>query len=83
MYNRKTYIPYTLEEAVEINKAMYSMYMNAGVQVIRIGLQPTESINEGVDVVAGPFHPAFRELVEGSLLIDKIFEAMKDAKEAL
>lgn len=83
MYNRKTYIPYTLEEAVEISKAMYSMYMNAGVQVIRIGLQPTESINEGVDVIAGPFHPAFRELVESSLLIDKIFEAMKDAKEAI
>lgn len=83
MYNRNTYIPYTLDEAVEISKVMYNMYMNAGVNVIRIGLQPTDSINEGADVVAGPFHPAFRELVESNLLIDKIFETMKDSKEAV
>lgn len=83
MYNRKDYIPYTLDEAVEISRVMYDMYMNAGVNVIRIGLQPTESINEGGDVVAGPFHPAFRELVEGSLLVDKILKAMNDNKEAV
>lgn len=83
MYNRKDYIPYTLDEAVEISKAMYDMYMNAGVNVIRIGLQPTESINEGGDVVAGPFHPAFRELVEGSLLVDKILKAMDTNKDAV
>ena len=32
-----------------------------------MGLQPTEEINVGKDVIAGPFHPAFRELVEGSI----------------
>ena len=81
MYNRKEYIPYTLEEAVEICKKLYIMYTEAGVQVIRIGLQPTDTINEGKDVVAGPFHPAFRELVEGSILCDSIREKLKDKKE--
>ena len=76
MYKRNTYIPYTLEEAVEISKVMYDMYRNAGVNVIRIGLQPTDK-----DVISGPFHPAFRELVEGSLIIDKIIENTKNISE--
>ncbi|WP_294354619.1 radical SAM protein [uncultured Clostridium sp.] len=77
MYNRGTYIPYTLDEAVEICKKLYKMYTEKNVNVIRIGLQPTDEIAEGKDVVAGPFHPAFRELVEGSILADKVREELK------
>lgn len=77
MYERGEYIPYTLEEAVEISKIMYDMYTENNIKVIRIGLQPTETISENGDVVAGPFHPAFRELVESSLLVDKILKEME------
>ncbi|AOR23251.1 elongator complex protein 3 [Clostridium taeniosporum] len=72
MYKMGLYVPYTLEEAVQISKAMYKLYIENNIQVIRIGLQPTESINEGADIVSGPFHPAFRELVESSLISDLI-----------
>ncbi|MBE6070965.1 MAG: radical SAM protein [Clostridium butyricum] len=81
MYKRNIYTPYTLEEAVDISKVMYDMYKSSGVNVIRIGLQPTDSIAEGKDVVSGPFHPAFRELVEGSLIVDKIIENSKNNNE--
>lgn len=77
LYRKGEYIPYTLKEAVEISKIIYGMLVSEGINVIRIGLQPTEVINEGGDIVAGPFHPAFRELVEGSLLCDMIKEALK------
>ncbi|AWK51341.1 radical SAM protein [Clostridium beijerinckii] len=83
MYKCNEYVPYSLEEAVDISKVMYEMYRKNNVNVIRIGLQPTESINEGGDIIAGPFHPSFRELVEGSLLVDIILENMHDEKEAL
>lgn len=83
MYNAKEYIPYSLEEAVKISKTIYDMYRKNKIQVIRIGLQPTESIAEGKDVVAGPFHPSFRELVEGSLLVDIILENMKEEKNVV
>ena len=82
MYKCNEYIPYSLEEAVNISKVMYDMYRKNNINVIRIGLQPTESINEGGDIVAGPFHPSFRELVEGSLLSDIILENMKEEKNA-
>nr|WP_312290368.1 radical SAM protein [Clostridium chromiireducens] len=82
MYISNKYIPYSLEEAVNVSKVMYDMYRRNGINVIRIGLQPNESINEGKDIVAGPFHPSFRELVEGSLLVDMILENMREEKSA-
>lgn len=80
MYKRHEYNPYTLKQAVEISKVLYRMYEENNIQVIRIGLQPTDSINEGNDVIGGPFHPAFRELVEGSIYADYIREGLKDKK---
>jgi histone acetyltransferase (RNA polymerase elongator complex component) len=83
MYLRGEYVPYTLDDAVEVCKEIYKLYTEAKIQVIRIGLQPTEAINEGAEVVAGPFHPAFRELVEGSLMCDKIRETLGSPSKAL
>lgn len=67
MYIEKIYKPYTLDEAVEIGERVYSMLVANDINVIRVGLQPTEEINYGGELVAGPFHPAFRELIEGSI----------------
>ena len=51
------------------------------IDVIRVGLQNTEEICEPgsnqSEVVAGPFHPAFRQLVESGLWYDAIVEKIK------
>lgn len=78
MYNRGTYKPYTLEEAIDISKVIYGMLTSHNINVIRIGLQPTEEINTGKDIVDGPFHPSFRELVEGSIFNDIVRDTLKD-----
>ena len=80
MYKSGSYIPYTLEEAVRISKLAYGMLTSNEINVIRIGLQPTEEINEGKEIVIGPFHPAFRELVESSIINDMIYEFLYDKK---
>lgn len=81
MYNAETYKPYELYEAVEITKIIYSMLIANDIKVIRVGLQPTEEINSGKELVAGPFHPAFRELVESRLYNELILnEIPKDYK---
>lgn len=72
------YKPYTLEEAVEISKIIYGMYVSNGINVIRIGLQPTEEINYDKEIVDGPFHPSFRELVESSIYKDIIVNTVKE-----
>ena len=83
MFNRNIYTPYSLEEAVDICKELYKLYDQSKIQVIRMGLQPTETIREGKDIVAGPFHPSFRELVEGKLFSEKIKELLNDKKEGI
>ncbi|MGY0372105.1 elongator complex protein 3 [Clostridium sp. JNZ J1-5] len=81
MYKLNTYKPYSLEEAVDISKLIYSMFQANNINVIRIGLQPTEEINYGKELVAGPFHPSFRELVEGSLYNEIILENLQEYNE--
>lgn len=77
MYERGEYKPYTLNEAVDIAKKLFCLFKYNHVNVIRVGLQTTDNITEGRDIVAGPYHPAFRELVEGSLLCDMINEEIE------
>jgi histone acetyltransferase (RNA polymerase elongator complex component) len=80
MFKTGLYKPLTLQEAVDITAYMYSEYMVNGINVIRIGLQNTDSIKEGADVVGGPFHSAFRQLVEQNLYLNSIKEIIKDKK---
>lgn len=83
MYLNGLYTPTSLEEAVQLAKYTYLKFENAGINVIRIGLQATDNINFDKDVVAGPFHSAFGELVINEIYKDKIEEIIKknDFKE--
>lgn len=72
MYLTGKYKPQTVEEAVLLCKEILLMFENANINVIRVGLQPTEEINSDASVVAGPFHSSFRELVESSIYFDLI-----------
>ncbi|URZ00787.1 elongator complex protein 3 [Clostridium felsineum] len=78
MYRKGMYKPYELNECVEISKVIFGMLSVNSIEVIRIGLQPTEEINTDGELVAGPFHPAFRELVEGSIMNEMVFQNLKN-----
>lgn len=67
LYKEGLYKPLSLGEAIEISSRLYMIYSYKKIPVIRIGLQPTENINEKKDVVAGPFHPSIRQLVETNI----------------
>lgn len=78
MYEIGCYKPLTLEEAVEITSLIYSHYAANNINVIRIGLQNTDTINQEEDVAAGPFHPAFRQLVEERIYLYAIAGLLKN-----
>lgn len=63
MFERGEYAPWTLEAMVSVCCDLMEIFKDAGVRVIRVGLQPTEELTQSL--VAGPFHPSFRELVHG------------------
>ena len=80
-YYDGTYEPLSVVQAVETCKQLVRMFNDKKIDVIRVGLQNTEEICEPgsnqSEVVAGPFHPAFRQLVESSLWYDAIVEKIK------
>ena len=71
-YAAGRFVPLTLEEAVTQAAWAYRELTEAGVNVIRIGLQPDEELCAPGNILAGPFHPAMGELVKSRVLRDKI-----------
>jgi histone acetyltransferase (RNA polymerase elongator complex component) len=63
LYHEGKYTPLNLEEAIEETVPIYELFLNHDVTVLKVGLHPTEGFNSGADLVAGPYHPNFRELV--------------------
>ncbi len=61
-YKKGTYRPLSLEEAVEWTKHLLLFFEKTPVKVIRTGLHPSEGLTTGDELIAGPFHPSFKEL---------------------
>mgnify|MGYP000162316029 FL=1 len=76
-----TYKPLTVVQAVEVCKEIVRLFHDKNIDIIRIGLQPTDEISEPgsekSEVVAGPYHPAFRQLVESAMWYDAIVGKIK------
>lgn len=81
MYSQGIYTPYTLEQAVEICAQLLDLYENENINVIRTGLQATDNISEGADVIAGPYHPAFGQMVESRRMLKTIEEKIKSSSK--
>ena len=80
-YKEGKYEPLPLVQAVETCKELVSMFVKKKIEVIRVGLQNTDEITspkeKNSEVVAGPYHPAFRQLVESGLWYDAIVAKIK------
>jgi histone acetyltransferase (RNA polymerase elongator complex component) len=63
MYLNTLYRPWSLNEMVKICRGMVSLFNAENIPIIRLGLQHTETLEQ--DIVAGPYHPSFGELVKG------------------
>lgn len=76
-----TYKPLTVVQAVEVCKEIVRLFHDKNIDIIRIGLQPTDEISEPgsekSEVVAGPYHPAFRQLVKSAMWYDAIVGKIK------
>ena len=63
-------------QGVEICKDLVRSFADKNVETIRIGFQDAE-LTEGEGIIAGPFHPAFRQLVQIAMWYDAIVEKIK------
>ncbi len=80
-YEEGKYKPLSVVQTVEVCKDLVRMFTDKKIDVIRIGLQTTDEISKpgskNSEVVAGPFHPALRQLVESAMWYDAIVGKIK------
>ncbi len=61
------YTPLTIEEAIIRSAAVMKRFVDAGVEVIRVGLCASENLSDKDTYFSGPNHPALGELVENEI----------------
>lgn len=77
------YLPLSLEDACARSAAVLDKFINAGVEVIRIGLCASENLSSEAEYFAGPNHSALGELVENELFYAKIAKSLRENNCAL
>ncbi|NOQ45840.1 MAG: radical SAM protein [Desulfobulbaceae bacterium] len=68
-YNNTMYTPLSLDCAVIRAARMKKRFDECGIKVVRMGLQPSTELERAL--VAGPYHPAFGEMVNSRLMLQQ------------
>lgn len=76
LYESGEYAPQTVEEAAELCKSLIAMFEKAGIKIIRVGLHSGGNVQQGY--VAGPYHPAFKEICESKIYFDNVVSQLKE-----
>ena len=69
LYRAQVYRPLSLSMAIALACRMKRIFVQHGIKVVRMGLQPSRELEE--KVLAGPYHPAFGELVNSRSLFQQ------------
>ncbi len=72
LYQKGIYTPYTIDEAAMLSKDAVLAFRQNNIDVIRMGLHSSEDLQDGESIIAGPYHPAFGEVVESLIFREKI-----------
>ncbi len=77
-HKRGDYMPLSLNKAVLLAAWMKQRFTQAGIRVVRMGLQAGPELEAAL--TAGPWHPAFGELVASRLMLRQTRRLMAHAK---
>lgn len=72
MYQLGEYLPWKLNRMVRLTKEALLTFQSENIPVIRVGLHSDPSMLE--NLVDGPYHPAFRYLVDSLIAREKMFD---------
>jgi len=72
LFEMGEYVPYSLELAVEICSKLIEMFKNNNIRIIKLGLHASELVES--ELLGGLYHPAFRELCDNKIYLDKMLE---------
>lgn len=72
LYLSGEFIPYTLEQSVELCSRLILMFENADINIIRLGLHYSDSLIK--NSLGNNYHPAFKELCENRIFYNSFIE---------
>lgn len=75
LFESGEFVPDTLEKSVSLCAELINMFENAKIKVLRVGLHSSENVADSA--VAGAYHPAFKELVENKIMLNKALEVLR------
>lgn len=70
LYRQGHYRPLGMSRAIALAGRLWQIFTDRGISVARMGLQPSSVLEQSV--LAGPYHPAFGELVLSRLLFKRV-----------
>ena len=72
------YQPLTLEEGIQRTARVMELFeeMDSDIRIIRVGLHPSQELEQ--KLLAGPYHPAFRELCDSRLMLRRLLEMLEN-----
>ncbi len=82
-YTQGRYQPLSLEESIGLVKGMVQIFKAAKVNIIRMGLQASDMMEDESMVLAGPWHPAFGHLVYSELFFDSVCNKIDQSLDLL
>jgi len=80
MWLSGVYTAQSIDEAIELCAELIELFAEANIPVIRLGLNPSESLSAG-NAVAGAYHPAFGELVYSKVYYNHAVRLLSGIKQ--
>lgn len=77
-YLNKAFIPYTLDESVDLCSKLILMFEEANIAIIRLGLHYSESLVS--NSYGNNYHPAFKELCENKIFFDRFIDTASKSR---
>ena len=74
LYKSGLYNSYSLEESVSLCAELIPLFEQNNISVIRVGLHSSDTMES--KILAGAYHPAFRELCENKIFLNKIISTL-------
>jgi len=81
LYEGGRYRPWELNEAAILAGDMLALAQSAGIKVIRLGLNPSASLEEAL--LAGPYHPAFGQMARNAFKLCQARMLLEEAEQPL
>ncbi len=79
LWREGRYNPLSIGETIDWLKKGLARLENSSIRLARMGLQPTEELER--NFLAGPYHPALRQLVHGAIFFDMATSLLQNSQK--